>query len=60
MTMTGSKIRTELTKIIDSLIMDTAPQTLDDDLPDLLADGDKRSEAINDLIKMIEFYREDL
>ena len=58
--MTGSQIRTELTRIIDGLVMNTAPQTLDDDLSDLMADGDKRSEAIDNLIKIIENYREDL
>ena len=57
--MTGSQIRIELTRIIDGLVMDTAPQTLDDDLPDLMADGDKRSEAIDNLIKIIENYREE-
>jgi hypothetical protein len=58
--MTGSEIRTQLSKIIDSLVIDTRPETLDDDLPDLLNDWDKRNEAIDSLIKMIEFYREDL
>lgn len=58
--MTGTQIRTELTKIIDSLIIDSNPTVLDDDLPDLLADGDKREEAIDNLIKMIEFYKEEL
>jgi hypothetical protein len=58
--MTGSEIKTQLTKIIDSLVIDTRPETLDDDLPDLLADGERRSDAIDSLIKMIEFYREDL
>jgi hypothetical protein len=58
--MTGSQIRKLLSQILDSLVIDNHPQVLDDDQPDLLADSDKRSDAINNLIKMIEFYREDL
>lgn len=58
--MTGSQIRQQLTKIIDGIILDDNPQALDDDQPDLLQDGDKRSDAIEDLLKWIEFYREDL
>lgn len=58
--MTGSQIRTELSRIIDSLILDNNPTVLDDDQPDLLADGDKRDEAIDTLIKIIENYREEL
>ena len=58
--MSGSQIRANLSKIIDSLIEDAYPMTLDDDMPDLLDDTDKREEAIDKLIKMIEFYREDL
>jgi len=58
--MTGSQIRTELSRIIDSLIIDANPTVLDDDLPNLMADGDKRSDAIDLLIQQIEFYREDL
>ena len=58
--MTGSQITTELSRIIDSLIMDNNPTALDDDLPNVMADGDNRSEAIDQLLKMIEFYREDL
>jgi len=58
--MTGTEIKTQLSNIIDSLIMDSNPTVLDDDLPDLMADGDKREEAIDQLTKMIEFYKEDL
>jgi hypothetical protein len=58
--MTGSEIKKMLSDIIDSLIYDEHPQALDDDLSDILADGDNRDEAIDRLIKMIEFYREDL
>lgn len=58
--MTGSQIKTELSKIIDSLIFDNNPQALDGDLPDLMQYGEQRQEAIDRLIKMIEFYREDL
>jgi hypothetical protein len=54
--MTGSQIRKQLTEIIDSLIIDNNPEVLDDDQPDLLADGDQRSEAIDQLIKIIENY----
>ena len=56
--MTGTQIKTELSKIIDSLVIDNNPQTLDDDQPDLLSDGEKRQEAIDQLLKMIENYRE--
>lgn len=58
--MSGSQIKKELTKIIDSIILDDNPTILDDEQPDLLADGDKRDEAIDTLIKIIENYREDL
>lgn len=58
--MTGSQIRTELSRIVDSLILDNNPTVLDDEQPDLLADGDKREEAIDTLIKIIENYREEL
>jgi hypothetical protein len=56
--MTGTQIKTELSRIIDSLVIDNNPQTFDDDQPDLLSDGEKRQEAIDQLQKMIEFYRE--
>jgi uncharacterized secreted protein with C-terminal beta-propeller domain len=52
--MTGTEIKTALSKIIDSLTMDSNPEVLDDDLPDLMADGNKRSDAIDELLKMIE------
>jgi hypothetical protein len=58
--MTGSQIRTELSKIIDQLVQDNNPQAIDDDLPDIMADCDERDEAIDSLIKLIENYREDL
>ena len=58
--MTGSQMRKILSELIDSIILGNNPQVLDDDQPDLLADGEKRTEAIDTLIKMIEFYREDL
>lgn len=58
--MTGSQTRTALTKIIDNLVIESNPTVLDDDMPDLMADGDKRSDAIDQLVKIIEFYREDL
>lgn len=58
--MTGSRIRTQLTILIDNLIIENHPEALDDDQVELLQDGDEREEAINQLIKMIEFYREDL
>lgn len=58
--MSGSQIKKELTKIIDSIILDDNPTILDDEQPDLLADGDKRDEAIDTLIKIIENNREDL
>ncbi len=57
--MTGSQIKAKLSDIVDSLILDQNP-VLDDDIPDLLSDGEKREEAIDTLVKMIEFYREEL
>lgn len=58
--MTGSQIRTEITRIIDSIIVDDNPRVVDEDMPDFMADGDERSKAIDTLIKIIEFYRETL
>jgi hypothetical protein len=58
--MTGSQTRTALSRIIDNLILDNNPEVLDDEQPNLLADGDKRDEAIDTLIKIIEKYREEL
>ena len=58
--MTGSQYKTELSRLIDNLVMDSYPTILDDDLPDLMADGDKRSDAIDELVAMITFYKEDL
>ena len=56
--MTGSQIKAELREIIDSLILDKHPEATDDMHADLLSDGDNREEATDDLIKMVEFYRE--
>ena len=58
--MTGSQTRTGLSKIIDNLVIEANPNVLDDDMPDLMADGDKRSDAIDKLIEIIKFYREEL
>lgn len=58
--MTGTNIKTQLSKIIDILIADNNPTVLDDDLADVQADSEQRKEAIDQLVKMIEFYREDL
>ena len=58
--MTGSQIRKKLSEIIDSLVIDNNSQALDDDQPDLLSDGEQRSEAIDQLLKIIENYRDDL
>lgn len=54
--MTGSDIKAQLSKIIDSLILDNHP-ALDDDIPDVLSDGENREDAIDTLVKMIENYR---
>jgi hypothetical protein len=56
--LSGSQIITELTRIVDSLILDNNPTVLDDEQPDLLQDGDQREEAIDQLQKMIENYKE--
>lgn len=58
--MTGSQIRTQLTRLVDGLVLSMNPTVLDDDQPDLLADPEKRLEAVDQLKSMIEFYREDL
>ena len=58
--LSGSQIVAELSRIIDSLILDNNPEVLDDDQPNLLADGDQREEAIEQLQKMIENYKENL
>lgn len=57
--MTGSQEFKLLSQIIDSIIADES-HALDDDLPDVLQDPEKRDEAIDILIKKIEFYREEL
>jgi hypothetical protein len=56
--MTGSTIKAQLREIIDSLVLDKYPETLDDDQPDILSDGDNRDEAIDTLIGLIENYRD--
>lgn len=58
--MTGSQIRIQLSRIIDSLILDRNPLVLDDEIPDILSDGSNRDEAIDELVEMINSYREDL
>lgn len=46
--MTGTQIKTQLSKIIDSLVEEGVKEGLD------------REEAVDRLIKIIEFNREDL
>lgn len=58
--MTGSQIKKHLSEIIDSLVASNNADILDDDLADILADSDQRSEAIDDLINIIQNYRKDL
>lgn len=58
--LSGSQIVSELSKIVDSLILDNNPTVLDDEQPDLLQDGDQREEAIEQLQKMIENYKENI
>lgn len=58
--MTGSQIKTLLSKIIDSLVADNSDGLTDDLLVEALEDPGKRSEAVETLLKMIEFNREDL
>jgi len=57
--MTGSQERKLLSEIVDSIVADES-HALDDDLSDILQDPEKRDEAIDILIKKIEFYREEL
>lgn len=56
--MTISQIKTELSKIIDSLILDNNPLAIDDLYPELLSNGDERQKAIDQLKEMVENYRE--
>jgi len=58
--MTGSQLRTQLTRIIDEMVMDNNPTVLDDDLADVQADAEERYIAIDQLLGIIENYREDL
>lgn len=58
--MTGSQIRTQLSRIIDQLVMDNNPLANDDELVELLENYDARKEAVNSLIEMIEFYENEL
>lgn len=59
--MTGSQIKKQLTEIIDSLVEDSVESLIsssslnEEDIPTV-----DRNEAVDQLIKMIEFYREDL
>lgn len=59
--MTSSQIKKQLTEIIDSLVEDNVESLVsssslnEEDIPNV-----DRNEAIDQLIKMIEFYREDL
>lgn len=57
-TMSGSTIKAQLSKIVDSLILDKYPSATDDMHADILSDGENREEAINTLVKMIENYRD--
>ncbi len=59
-TMTGSQMKIELSKLIDTIVIDLNPSTLDDDIADLLSNSVDRDEAINVLVRMIENYREEL
>lgn len=59
--MTSSQIKKQLTEIIDSLVEDSVESLIsssslnEEDIPTV-----DRNEAVDQLIKMIEFYREDL
>jgi hypothetical protein len=57
--MTGSQLKKALSELVDSFILDNSP-VLDDMIPDLLSDPDRRDEAIDNLINFIEHNREDI
>jgi hypothetical protein len=46
--------KTRLDTLIEDMIYDRYPQTLDDDLADLQADGGNRVEAIQEIISYLE------
>jgi hypothetical protein len=56
--MTGSQLKSLLSAIIDSLVLDKYPSATDDMHADILSDGENREEAIDTLVKMIENYRD--
>ena len=58
--MTGSLIRHELSKIVDSLVEDNLDIYTDETLQEAMENPENRDEAVDTLIKIIENYREDL
>jgi len=58
--MTGSQEIAKLSEVIDSIIADKHPDALSDELVTLLENPEERDEAVDLLIKRIEFNREDL
>lgn len=58
--MTGSRIATELSRIIDSLIEDTLDITTDEIVQEACENQDNRDNATDTLIRIIEAERGDL
>ena len=56
--MTGTQLKTALSELVDSFVIDNNSPVLDDMYPDLLSDPDQRDEAIDSLINYIENNRE--
>ena len=58
--MTGSQEIEKLSQVIDSIIADKHREASSDELVTFLENPEERDEAVDLLIKKIEFYREDL
>ena len=48
------EIKTRLNTLIEDIIYDRFPQTLDDDLADVQGDGQNRLDAIQEIINYLE------
>ena len=50
-------VKTDLDRLIDDTVIYINEPVLDDDQPDMMADPDKREEAIDWLIKRLELIK---
>jgi hypothetical protein len=51
---TFKSIEERLDDIVDEIVYENHPQALDDDLPDIMDDGDNREISINQIITLLE------